>query len=164
VLFHGDNNCVRNLLVAIQRLIVKLRLFRIRRIVRPKPHRESRECEYQTGAQCNWKDTIFHNSLILAVAMSCRPTIQSCADATGSQRINATMIIEFHGPVKTQGAIGGDSRHNTNHVAVFIHQRTAGIAGLHRQADLKMARVVTRAGQRCDCSVSNRARLGSGVG
>ena len=41
-------------------------------------------------------------------------------------------------------------RHDADHVAPLIHQRPARIARLHRHADLKIPRVIPRAGQRRD--------------
>ena len=39
-------------------------------------------------------------------------------------------------------------RHDADDVAPLIHQRPARIARLHRRADLKIPRVIPRAGQR----------------
>jgi len=38
-------------------------------------------------------------------------------------------------------------QNQANDIALFIHQRPARIARLHRHADLKIARVIPRAGQ-----------------
>ena len=49
-------------------------------------------------------------------------------------------------------------RHDADHVAPLIHQRPARIARLHRHADLKIPRVIPRAGQRRDFPLGQLGR------
>ena len=49
-------------------------------------------------------------------------------------------------------------RHDADDVAPFIHQRPAGIGRLHRHADLKVARLIRRAGQRGDFPLGQLGR------
>ena len=48
--------------------------------------------------------------------------------------------------------------HDADDVAPLIHQRPARIARLHRHADLKIARVIRRAGQRRDFPIGQLGR------
>ena len=49
-------------------------------------------------------------------------------------------------------------RHHAHHVAALVHQRAARIARLHRQADLKIARVILDAGE---AAISPLVNLGA---
>src|SRR5208337_4932687 len=46
-------------------------------------------------------------------------------------------------------------RYHADHVAVFIHQRPARIARLHRHADLEIPRIIHRTGQRRDLPLAS---------
>jgi hypothetical protein len=75
---------------------------------------------------------------------------------TDSRKLNSKLLFprNSHSPA----APGGRQRrrriqfgrHDAHHVPARVHQRPARIARLHRQADLKIARVIRRARQRRD--------------
>jgi hypothetical protein len=65
------------------------------------------------------------------------PTARSCATATGGQRSNAKMIIEFRGSVKTEEAVAVGSSAVLGH-GVIISNPASAVAHATQAPNLQM--------------------------